>query len=310
MKIVTVTLNPAIDKYLYVDALVPGMLHRVNTVKVYPSGKGINVSLALLEFGIKSVVFGLFGGTTGSFIKHSLENAGLTVGYHEVSGETRTNIKLIEAVSGRATEFNEPGPTVGPESVAAAREHIFNKSSDMDFVVLSGSVPGGFEPGIYADIARQVRNRGARAVVDAEGEALRLAVAAKPFLIKPNRSEAEDLVGFTFKTRSDFKRAAKEILDRGVEAVIISDGPAGAIFAHKGQILWASHAPIGAISPFGCGDALVAGFLASLNVKRPFAEAARFALATATAAALSEGTSFPSSKKVESLLNGVAVEKM
>lgn len=308
MRIVTVTLNPAVDKYLYVDSCVPGDLHRVNSVKLYASGKGVNVSLALLGLGVKSDVIGLVGGEAGNFIKQSLQKVGLKTEFCEVPGETRTNIKLIEVTSGRATEFNEPGPTVSPECAATVIERILDKSRGADFVVLSGSVPSGFSSEVYGDLVRRIQGLGAKAIVDASGEVLKLAVAAKPFLIKPNRSEAEELVGYKLATRSDFKRAAMDLLDLGVQIVIISDGPAGAIFVQDGEALWASHAPIAVVSPFGCGDALVAGFVASLVSKTPFDAAARFSLATATAAALSEGTSFPPREKVEALLSGVVIE--
>jgi 1-phosphofructokinase len=311
MKIVTVTFNPAVDKYLYLDSFIPGCLNRARTVKVYPSGKGINVSLALLKLEMKSEIVALVGGRSGAYIKESVEAAGLTGEFFEVSGETRTNIKLLETENRRTTELNEPGPSVHPQCVSKVVERILEMAREVDCVVVSGSILHGFGLEAYGELIRGIRTCGAKAVVDAEGETLRVGISAKPFLVKPNRYEAEELLNYRLVSRADFQRAVRDILGMGVETAIISDGPEGAIFAQQGQILWASCPAVrGVESPFGCGDALVAGFLASLARGESFVQAARFALATATATAITEGTSFPVKNEVDAMTERIVVEML
>lgn len=301
--ILTVTLNPAIDRTIWIEGLSPGDLHRVRRSQTDVGGKGINVSRALRGWGSKTQVVAVLGGENGSVIQRTLEAEGLSGAFIMLEGESRTNIKVIEEPTGRMTELNEAGPglkAAGLDDVAAA---IVERLGAARWLVLSGSLPPGAPTDAYRRLieAAKARRPDLPVALDTSGAALRLGLQGAPSLIKPNRDEMEQLLGRRLgDDPGQWKRAADEVRAKGIDRVVLSLGAQGALFAGGADegSLWARSEPVKVASPTGCGDTLLAATLFALCQGWTWERCARFAVAAATAAATLPGTAFPSLEQI------------
>ncbi len=275
--VLTVTLNPAFDRTVWLGRLIPGETNRAVASDLRVGGKGINVARAVTRRGLPAIAVGIAGEDQAAPIERALRADGVVARFVRVPGETRTNLKLIERRSGRMTEVNELGPTVDDEAIRAVEREILD-AIDRDgagAVVLAGSLPVGVGSNVYAEWIRRIAGtRTAPAVlVDASDDALAAAVAAGPFLAKPNRAEAETLLGRPIPDCAAALDAALEIARRGPRAVLLSLGAEGAIAAADGH---AEHLAPGSVvaadgrltTTVGAGDAMVARIAAGV-VERP-----------------------------------------
>lgn len=310
LEIGTVTLNPSVDKYLFLDNIALGRLNRVIKMEKYAGGKGINVSRALRELGLGSLVIGCAGGENGRFIFKELSRQKMKHHLVEITGETRTNHKIINSPDQTVTEINEPGPSISPGELAQIKKTIINFGRKTSYLVLSGSLPGGVPTDFYAEIIAALHPYHVQVILDADREQFRTGIAKAPFMVKPNRHEVEELFSTLLRDESDYKAAAGRILSQGVNYAVISNGSEGALFASKDQFIWGKSPVITAKSPIGCGDALIAGMIFGFREKKNFEETARFALATATATAMEEGTNFPCRSKVEAIMESLTMREI
>ena len=195
--IVTVTMNPAIDKTVDIDALERGGLNRIHHVELDAGGKGINVSKTIHELGGTSLATGFIAGNAGKIIRNVMEEWQIENDFIEVSGETRTNTKVFES-SGELTELNEPGPVVEEKDIKALLEKLLGYAGEDTLFVLAGSVPQGVSKDIYREITNLVHQKGAKVLLDADGELFTNALDAAPDIIKPNRAELEQYAGMDY----------------------------------------------------------------------------------------------------------------
>jgi tagatose 6-phosphate kinase len=281
--IVTVTLNPALDVSYSVDALVPHGSHRVRSVAERAGGKGINVASVLNRMGVPSLALVLAGGSTGRALADDLTARSLS---HEVLtcvGETRRTVNVVSSESGDATIFNEPGPSVTRSEidavVARVHDHV---TAGATVVAICGSLPRGAEPHAYEQIVVAARTPGAVTLVDAEGEPLRAACAARADVALPNRIELVAATGADEETAG-----AKVLQHLGVRHVVVSAGREGmrayladgrTFFARPGQPLRGN--------PTGAGDAAAAAVAAGLAAGAEWSEILRDAVAWSGAAVL------------------------
>ena len=184
--IITVTMNPAIDKTVEVDKFQPYALNRIRRVEYDAGGKGINVSKTIHALGGESLAMGFLGGNTGKTIENVLNARNIRHDFIYVDGDTRTNTKIFDCVGG-VTELNEPGPAITEKQIEALIQRICAYTDKETLVVLAGSVPGGVRKTIYAEITECVHKKGGKVLLDADGELFRLALKAVPDIIKPNR---------------------------------------------------------------------------------------------------------------------------
>jgi 1-phosphofructokinase len=231
--VLTVTLNPAIDRTVWVDELIPGTTHRTADTRATFGGKGINVARVVARSGTPVLAIGLAGEDQAAPMEHDLGALGVQARFVRVPGETRTNLKIIDQRTGRLTEINGSGPEVDPALVEALEAQLLS-AIDADgaaAVVLAGSLPLGVEASVYARWTELLKSRTpqVRVLVDASDDALELVVPAAPFLVKPNRDEAETLTGRHIEDVDDAVDAAGEIAGRGPVAVLLSLGPRGAV---------------------------------------------------------------------------------
>lgn len=230
--VITITMNPAIDRTVTIPRLVHGGLNRIQMVETDIGGKGINVSKTIRALGGQSVALGFAGGGNGSLLEKSLKRLGIETAFIPVDGEIRCNTKIVES-NGSVTELNEPGFTVEPPQLEALLHRIEDYASKDTVFVLSGSLPKGAGTDVYAEIIQKVRGKGGRVLLDADGEVFRSAVEAVPHIIKPNRMELEQYYGVRGATLEELCKMGEKLMQKGMTAVVISLGREGALFRKK-----------------------------------------------------------------------------
>ncbi|MFL6129527.1 MAG: 1-phosphofructokinase [Mycobacteriales bacterium] len=264
--ILTLTLNPSLDRTIEVDSLTRGAVIRAGGARVDPGGKGVNVSRALLANGIKSRAVLPCGGDDGQRLVRLLAQEGVDVVAVRCSGATRSNVTLVEP-DGTVTKINEPGePMSGAEldRVAAAVLHAAAGSAGApDWVVVCGSLPPGVPVDLYATLGRRFAGAGMRVAVDTSGPALLAAVAAGAELVKPNREELAEAVGRPLGSLRDVVDAAQELRSWGAGTVLASLGADGAVLVGPDGVVAGESPLVEPRSTVGAGDALLAGFLAA-----------------------------------------------
>ncbi|MGW5556524.1 1-phosphofructokinase [Micromonospora sp. NPDC003944] len=260
--IVTVTLNPSLDRAVEVDSLTRGEVIRAAAAHLDPGGKGVNVSRALLANGVPSVAVVPSGGDEGNQLIRLLEAEGVEVVAVSISGRTRSNITLAEP-DGTVTKINEPGPAMCRAEFDGVIDRVLARASGADWVVLCGSVPPGLPADAYAQLCRKLRAAGVRVAVDTSGPALREAALAGATLLKPNREELADVVGTPLTDLDDVVDAAQRLRAWGAGTVVASLGADGAVLVDADGVHSGTCPVSRPRSSVGAGDALLAGFLAA-----------------------------------------------
>ena len=306
--IITVTMNPAIDKTVEIDSLVEGGLNRIKKVEYDAGGKGINVSKTIRELGGHSIATGFLGGNNGKTIASVLKDKGIASDFIWVDGETRTNTKVFEE-NGTLTELNEPGPVITEEQIQELMEKLLGYAGIDTLVVLSGSIPAGVPKDTYARIIREVHKKGAKVLLDADGELFRLGVEAAPDMIKPNRVELEEYAGMDYRaSEEELLKIAEKFREKGIGTIAVSMGKSGAMFLLEDTAAKCPALKVKAHSTVGAGDAMVAGLAYAWNEKLPADEKIRLCIAVSAGAVTTIGTKPPAKELVEELKKQVTVE--
>lgn len=298
--IVTVTMNPAVDKTIKLEELKRGRLNRVDHAELDAGGKGINVSKTIHALGGNSVATGFWGGNSAAYIKDALADYQIQMDFIELDGETRTNLKIVE-LDGLLTEINEAGPVVEMDQVEQLAKKLDELAGEDTWFVFSGSVPRGVSADIYEKLIRQVKKKGAKTVLDADGELFRNGIKACPDVIKPNRMELERYFGEPAADDEILIGMGKKILSQGIKLAAISLGQGGAIFMTEKITYGVPAVEVPVNSSVGAGDALVAGLVYSIEEGKSFEDAIRVAVATSAGAVMTAGTKPPTSEMVQKL---------
>ena len=308
--VVTVTLNPTMDKTMLVPHLTVGATNRAEVERVDPGGKGVNVAKALKQLGCPVVTTGFLGGSNGRLIAEWLAGREIAADFIQVPGETRVNLKIKDPLSGTETEINEPGFYVDAKYLKQLEEKLEDYAGRCAAVVLSGSLPPGVPTDIYARLVRIARHGGAKVILDTNGDALRHGIAAQPDLIKPNRTEVEELLGTKIENETQLVEAARETLALGISWLVVSLGADGALAASADQV-WRARCPsLQARSSVGAGDAMVAALVYSLLNNLSQDEALRLATAAGSATASLSGSSVADLKLIQEFLPRVEIERV
>jgi 1-phosphofructokinase len=286
--IITVTPNPSVDRTVFIDALPRGAVIRSRRTRSEPSGKGVNVALALRAHGHDVVTVLPAGGAVGAQIMAMLEVVGVPFISVPIAGDIRSNVSLVEP-DGTVTKINEPGPVLDAAEAEALTLAALEKTDSATWLVGCGSLPPGAPENLYAQLTAEGRRRGVKVAVDSSGDALRAALPARPDLVKPNADELAEVVGRPLRTLGDVVDAAVVLRERGAGSVLASLGADGAILVDDSGALHGMAPVPRVVSTVGAGDALLAGFLAAGGSGR---EALRTALTWGAAAVQHEGTLF------------------
>jgi 1-phosphofructokinase len=291
--IVTLTLNPSLDRTLEVDVLERGAVLRTSSPTLEAGGKGVNVTRALAANGVASVAVLPVGGSEGAELSALLDDASVTARLVPVASRTRSNITVAEA-DGTVTKLNEPGSTMSEHELAAVGAAVSSAVSAGDWVVMSGSVPPEFTDAQVRALAASLAAHSVNLAIDTSGDALVASLAARPRLIKPNRAELAEIAGRPLDSISDVIAAAKDVRDKGVELVLVSLGADGAVLVGPTGVVVGESRVERPRSTVGAGDCFLAGFLSKFSVDETDVDGAMLeALAWGAAAASLPGTAVP-----------------
>ena len=285
--IYTVTFNPSLDYVVSLDGFALGRTNRTVEERLFPGGKGINVSLVLRELGLESTALGFTAGFVGQEIERRLEELGLRCDFIPLSsGCSRINVKLKDF---DGTEINGMGPEIGIkewERLSGRLEAL----GQGDVLVLAGSIPRSLPPTVYGDILGRLSGRGVLTAVDADGSLLTEALAHQPFLVKPNHHELGGIFGVEIRSREEALSYAKRLQTMGAKNVLVSMAGEGAVLADQNGESHQLPAPEGRlVNAVGARDSMVAGFLAGWLRTGEFGCALRMGLSAGSATAFSEG---------------------
>lgn len=290
--IYTVTLNPAIDYIAEVNEINEEKINRALSEKVLAGGKGINVSIVLKSLGIENVAIGVIAGFTGTEIKRQVENHGIKTDFVYINNQlSRINIKLQSKVAGivsTETAINGEGPKITDKEIEELIKKI-EKLEKGDYLVLAGSASKKMKDDIYEKICQRIENKKIKIIADATGKLLVNVLKYKPFLIKPNKEELEEIFEDKINTNEEIIIYAKKLQEMGAQNVLISLGKDGAILITKNQKVLYSKAPKGTVvNSVGAGDSMVAGFIAGLITFDDYEKAFKMGIAAGSASTFSE----------------------
>jgi 1-phosphofructokinase len=305
--IITVTLNPAIDKTAELEYLERGGLNRLKNVIVDAGGKGINVSKTIKELGGETIATGFVGGSGGVLIKNVLTELGIQSDFIEIKSEVRTNLKIVDS-DGHVTELNEPGPFVTEEELETLTSRLLSYANKEALFVLAGSIPNGIGKNIYKTLTQRLKEKGAKVFVDADGELFINSLEACPDIIKPNRHELEEYFHKDYRVDEvELITMGQKLLEKGIGMVAISLGQMGALFLTKEKVLRCPGLKVEAHSTVGAGDAMVAALSYGLNQGLALEECVKLSIATSAGAVTTKGTKPPKRELVDQLLQKVEV---
>lgn len=307
-RVVTVTLNPAIDQTISIPNFTAGVVNRVESSQVDPGGKGINVASFLADFGQPVTVTGFLGAGNDDIFRRLFQRKSIEDRCVRIPGQTRVGVKISDALLHQTTDINFPGEMPRPQDIEALFSILAELSTDNEWFVLSGSLPRGVPAGMYGDLIRTLK--GKKVVLDTSGEALRLALPAGPWLIKPNRDELSEYAHKPLDSPAAILEQARDVMSRyNIHNVVISMGEKGAIFVEPDQAIWAAPPAVEVKSTVGAGDAMVAGMVAGKIRGLSLAECARLATAFSVAAISQIGSGLPSIEAVQSAKEKIIIRE-
>ena len=305
--ITTICLNPALDRTVTVDSLVPGHVNRIRTARTDVGGKGVNVAVVCRRLGLDSQVIGCAGVDGYSKLRAKAKAEDISCDFHTVEGAIRINTKVVPLDGSGVTELNEPGPTLTAEDMDVFFDMAAEAAAGSEYVVITGSLPPGCPVHTYRNLIEMLH---VPCILDVGGAALAEGVKAKPFLIKPNHHELAATVGRELHTLGDIRAAAQTFVDGGVRHVVVSLGKDGALYVGVEGCFYAPEIPVEVRSTVGAGDALVGGLLYGLVKHGTMRDGFRAGAAAGTASVMTEGTQLINLDDFERLLIQVQIQDL
>ncbi len=307
--LVTLTLQPSLDVSYEVERLVADRKLHASRYRFDPGGNGINVARALQRLRLPAHACLLAAGEIGTLLQRLLAQQVAHVHATRIDGETRINATVEQQRPAAQYEFIGRGPALSRQALRGVLEQVLELGAG-GIVALTGSLPDGVPPSLYADLTRRLRARGSRVVLDMQGEPLAEAVRRKPYLIKPNRWELEQLVGRALPRLDDVRREARELVRQGVANVCVSLGARGALLACASGV-WRGYAPTVEVrSTVGAGDSMLAGLIGALACGAAPEQALRLGLACGSGTAAQPGTELFDAQALPALLRDARVQRL
>lgn len=300
-KIITLTLNPALDKSISVARLVPEKKLQCSDAKVEPGGGGINVSRAIHKLGGSSEAVYLSGGYTGKQFEALMDAENILSAVLPMRGDTRENFVVVDASANLQYRFGMQGPEVSEPEWQQALEYI-KEQNNVAYIVASGSLPPGVPVDIFGRLAVIAKQKNARLIVDTSGEALQYAVKEGLFLIKPNLGELSNLYGKEKLAKEEILNAARSIIaGGGCEVMVVSMGAEGAMLITHDKRLQVKPPKVIIHSTVGAGDSMVGAMVLTLSKDWNLEDVLRYGVAAGTAATLNAGTELCKKEDTERL---------
>ena len=307
--IVTLTINPAIDRIISIDRLAFEDRAYINSSRESAGGRGINVSSVIHSFGGETLAVLISGGDSGKRLEGLLGKCGYRIAVVPVQNEIRTNLTITDK-HGLTVNLNEPGPPLGKAEVARVERVVRDTLDRASWLMVCGSIPPGVPPAFYGKLISMARQKKVKTLLHADGDALREGLAARPTVVSPNQQEAGRLLGQTLLTRTHYLEAAERIRQLGAESVVLTLGSRGAVGAFADGLMEALPPRIDAVCPIGAGDALMAAYAWARERRTSVAEALRWGVAAGTASARLPGMNFASLAQAREIYRQVEVRRV
>jgi len=306
--ILTLTINPSVDRNIEVDRLVFEDRAYILSRSDSAGGRGMNASRVLHSFGAKTLAIVTSGGVNGPRLEKLAAKSGFPVKTVPIHNEIRVNLTITDK-QGLAIRLNERGPKITPEELARVEKVVANRLETATWLMLCGSIPPGVSTDFYTKLIRMARERKVKTLLDTDSDALLHGIEASPTIVSPNQPEAERLLNRALITRAQFLEAATRIKAMGAEAVMLSLGGRGVVAVNENQLLEVIPPRTDAVSPLGAGDALAAAYVWAAMKKRDFADCVRWAVAAGTASAMQPGLVFASLEQTKEVFKSVEVRR-
>ena len=306
--IVTLTINPTIDRVISVDRLAFEDRAYINSSHESAGGRGINASCVIHSFGGHTLAVLICGGDAGKRLQEHLECDGPQFQLVPVDKEIRTNLTITDK-HGLTVNLNEVGPTLSKAEVARVEKAVKETLDRASWLMLCGSLAPGVPPSFYGGLIAAARKKKVKTLLHADGEALRLGVEERPTVATPNQQEADRLLGRTLLTRTHYLEAAERIRAMGPESVVLSLGSRGAVGAFREGMYEALPPRVDAVCPIGAGDALSAAYTWAMERKDNAVDALRWGVAAGTASARLPGVTFASMEQTQEMYKQVELRR-
>jgi 1-phosphofructokinase family hexose kinase len=307
--ILTVTINPSVDRNIEVDRLVFEDRAYILSRSDSAGGRGMNASRVLHSFGAKTLAIVTSGGVNGPRLEKLAAKSGFPVKAVPIHNEIRVNLTITDK-QGLAIRLNERGPKITLEELARVEKAVANRLESASWLMLCGSIPPGVSTDFYTKLIHMARQRKVKTLLDTDGDALLHGVEACPSIVSPNQPEAERLLNRALITRAQFLEAATRIKAMGAEAVMLSLGGRGVVAVNENQLLEVIPPRTDAVSPLGAGDALAAAYVWAATKRKDFADCVRWAVAAGTASAMQPGLVFASLEQTKEVFKAVEVRRV
>jgi len=307
--IVTLTINPAIDRILGVDRLAFEDRSYIKSSRESVGGRGINSSSVIHTFGGKTLAVLTSGGETGKRLEGLLAGYGYPVSVVPIEHDIRINLTVTDK-HGLTVNLNETGPVLSSAELERVEKAVRESLANASWLLACGSLPPGVPPSFYGKLISMARQKKVKTLLHADGRALVEGIEAKPTVVTPNQQEAERLLGRTLLTRMHYLEAAERIRAMGAESVVLSLGSRGAVGAFAGGLIEALPPRIDALCPIGAGDALSAAYTWAIQRKSGASDALRWGVAAGTATARLPGMGFATLEQTQEMYRQVEVRRV
>lgn len=288
-QIVTLTINPSLDKSTHFKGLVPEQKIRCEKPRYDAGGGGINVSKAITKLGGNSICVFTSGGSSGEMLVELIQKEGIDTVVLKTKNWTRENFIAFDMSTKAQYRFGFPGNEITNDEQNKIIKII--KELKSDYLVISGSLNQGLTPNFYQKITKIAKASGKKVIVDTSGEALHKVLESGVYLIKPNIGELAKLIGVERLEFSEVEKAAKAIIDKGnSDIIVVSLGAEGAILVSKKETHFVKAPKVEKKSTVGAGDSMVGGMVWALSQNKTLKEALQFSVCCGTAATMNEGT--------------------
>ena len=304
MKVITLTLNPALDKNAKIDGLVPGSKLRCHSIRHQPGGGGINVSRLLKRLDLESYCVYPSGGDTGAYLTALLKEEGLEPHPVTIKDWIRENLSIVDTKTNLQYRFGMPGNELSENELESIKKNISKYLDTGDFLILSGSLASNLPQNFYSELIQYFSDKNPKILVDTSGPSLLRALEHPVYLIKPNQRELAQLAGKEFLSNFEQEHFAKELVDSGkAKYVAVSLGAKGAFLACKEGVFYQSTPSVQVKSTIGAGDSMVAGLIYGINKGYKPIDILKMGVACGVATIMSEGTSLANPENIQKALH-------
>lgn len=310
--ILTVTMNPSVDISYYMDSLSIDKVNRCHKVRKTAGGKGLNVTRVINQMDEQVVATGLLGGSLGRFVEESLDNEKISHFFSEISGNTRNCIAILHD-SGKQTEILESGPSISKQEISDFENSLLSKIEEVDVVTISGSLPNGVRGTFYEELLGKINRNKVKTILDTSGSSLKCVLKSKnkPYAIKPNLEELQELTGKKIKLdEQELVTVLSDSLFTGIPLILVSLGEKGAFVKFNTEFYKVNIPKIDVLNPVGSGDSTVAGLAIAISKNESIENVIKTAMTLGILNTKEEQTGYIDKNQFSDYFNQITVNKV